>query len=303
MGIKKRDDTVINPVYNRLVQRTVKTYANDTGRLFLVYIILLIIGTFVSLFVAEPYNNFIVYIFDAVLFLAYSAVYCRIMKPGFKIPKFKDLFQSLIIIVPLYIFLTAVGSFVQAFLPNMTANTDALMTFVDKPLMYLLLVYAFLPAVTEEFLFRGIMLDAFSYESFGIGVILTSLAFSFAHADISTMFQTLLFGIVLAFVRFFTGSLFCTIVMHFCYNAFTVLLIRYNEFFVSKWFTDLGVFSFVIVAVLSLFCVLCLLAAMSKNHKLDLGYKFDQFKSAVSVPYIVALVICCIFMILGFIGS
>jgi len=86
--------------------------------------------------------------------------------------------------------------------------------------IYLLLAYAVLPAICEEFVFRGIL--CFEYERGGVlrAIVLSSLFFSLLHFNLRNLPVYLFSGIVLALTLYATRSLFGAMLTHFLYNVF-----------------------------------------------------------------------------------
>ena len=89
--------------------------------------------------------------------------------------------------------------------------------------LYLIVAFAVLPAVTEEYLFRGIV--AAEYEKYGIGVAVTMSAVTFAMSHFSLeRFPVYLFsGIVLAMCMYTTRSVFASAIAHTLNNTFVLL--------------------------------------------------------------------------------
>ena len=99
-------------------------------------------------------------------------------------------------------------------------------TFISKDngtvpnTIYLVLAYAVLPAMGEEFIFRGILCH--EYERGGVlrAVLASSLFFALLHFNLEH-FPTYLFaGLILAMTLYATRSLFGAILAHFLYNIF-----------------------------------------------------------------------------------
>ena len=83
-----------------------------------------------------------------------------------------------------------------------------------------LLALAVLPAVLEEALFRGVVLQTLldSGSRFGAG-LLTTLFFSLLHGNLAALPAHLLFGGALTLAEMRTGNLLVPMVMHAVYNA------------------------------------------------------------------------------------
>lgn len=111
-------------------------------------------------------------------------------------------------------------------LESLSGNFTLYDTFVSKdngtvPVkLYLVLAYAVIPAICEEFIFRGIL--CLEYENGGVlrSVIFSSLFFAMLHFDIVNFPVYILSGAVLAMTLYATRSLFGAIITHFLYNLF-----------------------------------------------------------------------------------
>lgn len=93
--------------------------------------------------------------------------------------------------------------------------------------LYLVMAFAILPAVTEELLFRGIVVG--SYETMGVttAVIVSSLAFAMSHFSFVRFPVYFFSGLVLAGVMYATRSLFASVVIHALNNAFVLFLEKF----------------------------------------------------------------------------
>ncbi len=111
-------------------------------------------------------------------------------------------------------------------LDGLSRNFSLYDTFVSKddgtaPVkLYLILAYAALPAVCEEFLFRGILCR--EYESGGVtrAVALSSLFFGLLHFNVQNLPIYLFSGVILALTLYATRSLIGAMTAHFLYNLF-----------------------------------------------------------------------------------
>ncbi len=99
---------------------------------------------------------------------------------------------------------------------------------------YLILAFAILPAATEEFLFRGIVIG--EYERYGASIAVTASALMFAMSHFSlARFPVYLFsGIVLACATYATRSVAASALMHALNNAAVLLCERYVLNIVDK---------------------------------------------------------------------
>jgi len=98
---------------------------------------------------------------------------------------------------------------------------------------WIFLVLALTPAICEELLFRGFILGRFLETGQpGQSLMMTSLLFGLFHRNLPALLPTTLAGVMLAFVVWRTGSLYCAIVMHAVVNTWAILVVnsRLGEF-------------------------------------------------------------------------
>lgn len=86
-----------------------------------------------------------------------------------------------------------------------------------------LLFAAVLPALCEELLFRGALLNAWEERGSRSAVVITGVWFMLLHTSIIGMPNQLLCGIVLAVVVVSVNSLFAGIIFHIVYNSINLL--------------------------------------------------------------------------------
>ena len=87
-----------------------------------------------------------------------------------------------------------------------------------------LFVFALVPALCEEFFFRGILqrkLGELMTES--LAIFLTALLFSLVHFQFSGFFSRLFLGFLLGWLLWRSGSIFLSILAHFVFNALSVV--------------------------------------------------------------------------------
>ena len=122
------------------------------------------------------------------------------------------------------------------------------MIFVENPvegvmpqvlewgLLPALFAMAFLPAVAEEILCRGLLYGSYRECSVWRGALVSALVFALMHLNLNQFSYTLFLGIIFALVREATGSLTASMFMHFLMNGFNVAL----NYFVSIRFPEMA---------------------------------------------------------------
>jgi len=94
-----------------------------------------------------------------------------------------------------------------------------------SPLWLVLLLLAIVPAVTEEFLFRGFMLSGLrSGMKKWSAIVMVSLIFGIYHFMIDKLPVTVLLGVALAYLCWQSGSLWPGVVLHAMHNGISMVL-------------------------------------------------------------------------------
>lgn len=120
--------------------------------------------------------------------------------------------------------------------------------------LYLVFSAALIPAVTEEFLFRGIILA--EYEEVGVpaAVLMSALSFAMLHSNIAGFPAYLFCGIVLTMVTYATQSVFCAMTVHLAYNTLSVFFGDFVYKVVSR--QGVALFCFTLIALIFVFAAL-----------------------------------------------
>lgn len=82
---------------------------------------------------------------------------------------------------------------------------------------------AIIPALVEEFLFRGVILKNLLPYGKTVAIVISALLFSLMHTNFFQFFYTFIAGLVLGYVFLRTGSIWCSVLIHFINNFIAVL--------------------------------------------------------------------------------
>ena len=105
-----------------------------------------------------------------------------------------------------------------------SAGADSAEDVNTYPLILSLVVFAVVPAVVEEFVFRGVILGAYSKVDVKAGIVISSLFFALLHFSFGSVMYGFFFGLLFAVIRLSTGNLVYTIIMHCLFNTIYVLM-------------------------------------------------------------------------------
>lgn len=168
-------------------------------------------------------------------------------------------------------------------------------------LLYFLTV-AILPALVEEFAFRGVVMGVLRPYSEGLAILISSAAFALMHGNFVQLPFTFCCGLVFAYIDIKTNSLLPSIIIHFFNNGLSVLFDVLTTYgIISDMIANLcyGVI-FIVLAVLSF--VFLKRMASADNGSLftlqngDSGILFkNKVKTAVTSP---TMIIFAVLMLL-----
>ncbi len=156
-----------------------------------------------------------------------SLIYFLINK-DIKIPMKKLSLKQVLLIFGLAItimpLLNLINVLSQFFVKN---NVAGLMVNVQKmPLIATIALIALLPAVLEEILTRGIIINNYKNQTVLATIIISGLFFGFIHMNINQFLYAFVMGIIMCYVVLVTRSIFASMIIHFVINSTGVLLMR-----------------------------------------------------------------------------
>jgi len=103
---------------------------------------------------------------------------------------------------------------------------DMMVDFGQAPLWAGLLVIGVLPSLLEEFWFRGAIDKEYEAVSVRKRAIITGLFFGIIHANFHQAIYAFLFGILYAYLLYYTKSILAPMLMHFINNSLSVVMFR-----------------------------------------------------------------------------
>lgn len=137
---------------------------------------------------------------------------------------------------------------------------------------------AVLPAVLEELLFRGAILQAARPFGDGFAILVSALAFTLCHTTVPQLLPALLAGLLFGFFTVLSGSLWVTVAIHCFYN----LLAAAVELAGTMGGTQLQLLASVSISAGSLlFCIVGLLVLL---HRLRGGAALEGYRGALTLP-------------------
>ena len=136
--------------------------------------------------------------------------------------------------------------------------------------VYVIFSFCIIPAITEEFFFRGILLSEYTDSNPAAAVLLSTVAFAASHFDAVQLPAYLLSGLLLAFAVRVTRSLLTPILLHCAVNLFNVFLLPYLW---QVTLAPLGVLFTVFILVGLL--LICALVVLRETEQIYTDYASD----------------------------
>ncbi len=157
-------------------------------------------------------------------------------------PKGREIFLTILLIFSSIALINLMAAWnANLRLPESMANLEEIIQSMEKSsrkmqermlnvqsiggLLINLLVIAVLPAITEEFFFRGIMQKLFKhwFKNIHVAIIVTGIIFSFVHFQFYGFVPRMFLGIVLGYLLYLTNNLWIPVFAHFLNNSIAVL--------------------------------------------------------------------------------
>lgn len=103
---------------------------------------------------------------------------------------------------------------------------DSMSELMSYPFFLQLFLIAVLPAIVEEFLFRGLLYH--SYRKNGIlgAALLSALVFGLMHLNINQLSYAVIMGTVFALMVEVTGSMYSSMLAHFAVNSYSIIMLK-----------------------------------------------------------------------------
>ena len=96
--------------------------------------------------------------------------------------------------------------------------------FTRNPFLLALFMVAVLPAVFEEFSFRGIIYNGLKSRNILYAIIVSGVSFGLFHMNINQFLYATVLGVVLALLAEATDTILAPMLMHFIFNSNSVVL-------------------------------------------------------------------------------
>ncbi|MCR5515748.1 MAG: CPBP family intramembrane metalloprotease [Lachnospira sp.] len=196
------------------------------GYIFLNVAIALIESVLVSMGVIGKVTSAVLFIQNELIIVIMLLGFCLITKTGIKDLRFKmlgikEIILSIIIgylIIPMSLFLTNITSL---FVENAAQQTVSEVS--TYPLIIQIILIAVMPAIVEEFTFRGLYYGTYrKTKRYFQAMLLSAILFGFFHMNFDQFVYATFMGVVFAKLTEATGSILSSMCAHFAFNTFSV---------------------------------------------------------------------------------
>ena len=139
---------------------------------------------------------------------------------------------SLLILFGMYFGLGLINDIVSDFFEKIGLHVLNTNVKIDNQKEYICYVVslAILPAIFEEFFFRGFMLSSMKSVSPIKGIIFVSLCFALYHGNVSQLIYQFIFGFFLGALAYSSKSVIPSIIAHFLNNFIILSILLYASF-------------------------------------------------------------------------
>ncbi len=123
-------------------------------------------------------------------------------------------------LIPLVSLINMFSSF---FVENSVDDT-LLAVVTNNPMWLNLILIALVPAVVEEFIFRGLIFNGYKKRNPLMAMILSAFLFGLIHMNVNQFSYAFIIGIIFALLTYATGSIIPSTIAHFVINGNSVVM-------------------------------------------------------------------------------
>ncbi len=156
-----------------------------------------------------------------------------------------------------------------------SAPTESIISGINAPHVLVLLIFAIIPAVCEEIVFRGVIMSSFELCGIAPAIIGTSVLFAAAHMSLENLPVYFFASVVLCFTTYVSRSLLSAIVLHSLYNVAALTLSGYLNGIASH----LESFSLLFIVMLFLLWIF-VIVALTEGSRVYRSYSDKNLDSS-----------------------
>lgn len=264
-------------------------------------------------------------ILSQLLILIPAVIYLLLTKTNpIKLIRLKKIDIPTIFMVIILTFLTMpLITFINALSMLFSQNTVLTLTqeMSTNSFFLNLLLIAIIPAISEEFVFRGILFHTYRKSSVLYGVVISGVVFGLMHLNFNQFSYAFLLGIIFALIIEATGSIYATMIAHFVINGNSVVMMELSDKMLGTLGQSsqelqsqmtpeylmmvAGVYGMIALGTTALAIgvyIWIVKHCKRENHMravfmIRKGEDKFSFKKAVSIPLILSIIICLSYML------
>lgn len=235
---------------------------------------------------------------------------------GFRKIKVSSFFMILLFTFLLMPMSTALNAISMLFVDN-TVNAIS-GDVLQMPFPVMLFMMGIFGPFSEEFVFRGIIFRG--YKNSGPvfwSVFWSALLFGLMHLNFNQAAYAIALGIMFALLVEATGSLWSSVIAHMVFNSWQVCIMYLSELMppeltgpdveLTQELLITAIGPYLLIAAVATPLAVCVLVWLSKNEKREAQFysicarRKEKKEAMVSIPLIIAIVLCLAFMSLEWI--
>lgn len=181
---------------------------------------------------------------------------------GLRVPRVRHITISVYALIMLISGGIALSLLMYTFFPEafsasgMDMKNLTISEYTNKDSIYAALTFAILPAILEEFLFRGVVRSEYSKYGAVASTLLSSLLFGMLHFTPVRLPIYVFSGIILALLAGACNSIIPSVLVHISNNIFVLYFEKYIYKIAGKHSGGLALLTFMVVSVLLLAAIL-----------------------------------------------
>lgn len=209
----------------------IKGILSSTG-FILIWLLIQVIFVFIFEIISMASGNFNREIMYMLCEITTILVYYLIFKEreytlkdrcSFKKISMKSLFKLILVVIGISILSVTLIEMLNSFFPS---YEEAIQDLVSSSIIINFINFVIIAPVFEEILFRGIILyNLKKYINIYSAIIIQAVLFSIMHGNVLQGIYTMILGIILGLIRYWTGSLWATIISHMIFNFLGSMII------------------------------------------------------------------------------
>lgn len=171
-------------------------------------------------------------ILPELIMLLPAFLYVTVLKPdnlgqiSFSSPPLTNVIKIILFTFCIMPFITILNSISTIFVENHAANT---MSYImSNPLWLNIFLIAFIPAVCEEYLFRGLLFHGYKKRNPLRAMLMSSFLFGLIHMNVNQFIYAFVMGCILCMLVYATGTVLASMISHFIFNGINVVLSYYS---------------------------------------------------------------------------